>query len=177
MNFARIAARFKNSHPVYGAIGYHTFPSISGSEINTEQWQGKPFLVVNTASNCGFTKQYTGLQKLYDMYRTKGFGMIAVPSDDFHQELGSDVEVQQFCRINYGLDIPMSTMLSVKGPTAHKFFKDVKAICGFVPKWNFNKILIGSDGRVVDTWSSITKPISPKITGLIEDELSRSSQG
>ena len=174
MDIARLASRFSNSKQTAEAMGYHTFPSISGAEIDTKQWQGKPFLVVNTASHCGFTKQYSELQKLYDTYRTQGFGLVAVPSGDFNQELGSDAEVQSFCEINYGLNIPMSSKLSVKGPKAHDFYKDVKTITGFAPNWNFNKVLIGSDGQVVDTWGSITKPMSAKITRLIERELSPS---
>ena len=126
-------------------------PSIYGGKIGTKQWVGKPYLVVNTASMCAFTRQYTTLQKLYDSYRDAGFGMIAVPSNDFNQELSSDAEIKDFCELNYDIDIPMSETLSVKGVSAHPFFKAVNAEVGFVPSWNFNKILIGIDGDVVRT--------------------------
>jgi glutathione peroxidase len=153
-------------------IGFHKFASIEGGTIDTEQWKGKPYLVINTASRCGFTKQYAGLQELYDKYHGEGFGMVAVPSDDFNQELDSNAEVKNFCEINYGINMPMSETMSVRGQEAHQFFKDVKAHSGFAPKWNFNKILIGSNGKVVGTWGSLTKPMATKLTKAIENELS-----
>lgn len=174
MNFSRVLSRSVQTKSAQEAMKHHIFPAISGPEINTRQWRNKPFLVVNTASKCGFTKQYAELQKLYDKYKAEGFGLVAVPSDDFNQELASDDQVMSFCSINYGLNIPMSSKLSVKGPSAHEFYKEVKANIGFVPKWNFNKVLIGADGQVVDVWGSMTKPTSPKITKLIEKELNRS---
>jgi glutathione peroxidase len=158
-----------------GEIEYYTFPSIYGGTIDTKQWQGKPYLVVNTASLCGFTKQYTGLQELYDKYREAGFGMVAVPSDDFNQELATDAEVKNFCELNYDINMPMTETMSVKGQKAHPFFKTVKAQSGFAPTWNFSKILIGSDGEVIGSWGPITKPLSGKITVLIEGELSKSN--
>ena len=157
-----------------GEIEYYTFPSIYGGTIDTKQWQGKPYLVVNTASLCGFTKQYTGLQELYDKYREAGFGMVAVPSDDFYQELATDAEVKNFCELNYDINMPMSETLSVRGQEAHPFFKAVKAQNGFAPTWNFNKILIGGNGEVIDTWGSTTRPMSDKLTAAIEGELSKS---
>jgi glutathione peroxidase len=157
-----------------GEIEYYTFPSIYGGSIDTKKWQGKPYLVVNTASQCAFTKQYASLQKLYDKYRDAGFGMVAVPSDDFNQELDSDAEVKRFCELNYDIDMPMSETLSVRDQDAHPFFKAVKAQSGFVPKWNFNKILISGDGQVIDTWGSLTRPLAAKLTSAIEDELLKS---
>jgi glutathione peroxidase len=150
-----------------------SFPSIYGEKIETQQWAGKPYLVVNTASMCAFTRQYATLQKLYDDYREAGFGMVAVPSDDFNQELSSDAEIKDFCELNYDIDMPMSETLSVKGPSAHSFFKAVEAEVGFVPSWNFNKILIGVDGHVVGTWRSLTAPMSRSITKAIEAELAK----
>ena len=155
-------------------IEYYTFPSIYGGTIDTKQWQGKPYLVVNTASQCAFTKQYASLQKLYDKYRDAGLGMIAVPSDDFNQEFDSDAEVKSFCELNYDIDMPMSETLSVRGEDAHPFFKNVKAQIGFAPKWNFNKILIGVDGHVIETWGSLTRPLAAKLMKVIEVELSKS---
>ena len=155
-------------------IKHYTFPSIYGGTIDTKQWQGKPYLVVNTASQCAFTKQYASLQKLYDKHCKAGFRMIAVPSDDFNQEFDSDAEVKSFCELNYDIDMPMSETLSVRGQDAHPFFKAVKAEIGFAPKWNFNKILIGVDGQVIETWGSLTRPLAAKLTKFIEDELSKS---
>ena len=174
MSFALLASSLLPTAVGAREIPFHTFASIDGGTIDTERWQGKPYLVINTASRCGFTKQYAGLQKLYDEYRIQGFGMIAVPSDDFNQELDSDAEVKSFCEINYGINMPMSETMSVRGSEAHPFFKDVKALSGFVPKWNFNKILIGGDGKVVGTWGSLTKPMAAKLTKAIENELSKS---
>jgi len=174
MSFALFAPSLLPTAVGAREIATHTFASIDGGTIDTEQWQGKPYLVINTASLCGFTKQYAGLQKLYDEYRIQGFGMIAIPSDDFKQELDSDAEVKSFCELNYGINMPMSKTMSVRGSEAHPFFKDVKAISGFVPKWNFNKILIGGDGKVVGTWGSTTKPMALKLTKAIENELSKS---
>lgn len=150
-----------------------SFPSIYGGKIETQQWAGKPYLVVNTASMCAFTRQYATLQRLYDDYREAGFGMIAVPSDDFNQELSSDAEIKEFCELNYDIDMPMSETLTVKGPNAHPFFKAVEAEVGFAPSWNFNKILIGIDGDVVGTWRSVTAPMSRSITKAIEAELAK----
>ncbi|MBT6267640.1 MAG: glutathione peroxidase, partial [Tateyamaria sp.] len=138
------------------------------------QWQGKPYLVINTASRCGFTKQYAGMQKLYNKYRDQGLGMIAVPSNDFNQELSSNAEVKNFCELNFGIDMPMSETISVKGQNAHLFYKDVKEQSGFVPKWNFNKILIGVDGKVAGTWGSLTKPLALDLVRAIEQELALS---
>ena len=89
---------------VASGIEYYTFPFIYGRTIDTQQWQGKPYLVVNTASQCAFTKQYAGLQELYDKYHQTGFSMVAIPTDDFNQELDSDAEVKNFCELNYDIE-------------------------------------------------------------------------
>tara|TARA_B100000787_G_scaffold165453_1_gene149344 strand:- start:345 stop:650 length:306 start_codon:yes stop_codon:yes gene_type:complete len=99
--------------------------------------------------------------------------MVVVPSNDFNQELSSDTEIKDFCELNYDIDIPMSEALSVKGISAHPFFKAVKAEVGFVPPWNFNKVLIGVDGDVVGTWRSLTAPMSRSITKAVEAKLAK----
>ncbi len=144
------------------------FPSIDGGNIALGDFSGRPVLVVNTASQCGFTYQYAGLQALYDKYRDRGLVVLAVPSDDFNQELGSAAEVKEFCEINFNLTLPMTDMTHVRGSRAHAFYKDVKAQTGFTPRWNFNKVLIGPDGDVVETWGAITKPDSGVIPKAIE---------
>src|SRR6056297_4111036 len=144
------------------------FESIDGGTLSLKQWQGQPVLVVNTASRCGFTPQYDGLQALYDAYRDRGLVVLAVPSQDFRQELATNDDVADFCEVNFGLDIPMTTISSVKGDNAHPFYKWVAQTEGFTPRWNFNKILIGADGAVVDTFGSTTRPQSAKITRAIE---------
>ena len=154
-------------------LGTYSFPSIYGGRIDTKQWQGKPYLVVNTASQCAFTKQYADLQKLYDTYRDAGFGIIAIPSDDFNQEFDSNAEIKSFCALNYDIDMPMSETMAVTGAQAHPFFKAVRAQSGFAPRWNFNKILIGSNGQVLATWGASTRPLSQKLTHAIEAELDK----
>ena len=145
-----------------------TFPSIDGGDLRLEDWRGQPVLVVNTASQCGFTYQYDGLQALYDQYRDKGLVVLAVPSDDFNQELGSAEEVKEFCEINFNLDLPMTDITHVRGPKAHPFYKAVRDATGFEPKWNFNKVLLNPDGEIVSAWGSAVKPQAPAITREIE---------
>ncbi|WP_407696785.1 glutathione peroxidase [Sedimentitalea xiamensis] len=147
------------------------FASIDGGTLAIEDWRGQPVLVVNTASQCGFTGQYAGLQKIYDRYRARGLVVLAVPSDDFNQELSSAAEVKEFCELNFGLDMPMTDITHVKGTRAHPFFKAVKAETGFEPGWNFNKILLSPEGRVVATWGSAVRPESDVVLRGIESLL------
>lgn len=144
------------------------FGNIDGGEIRLSDWRGQPVLVVNTASRCGFTPQYEGLQNLYDAYRGKGVVVLAVPSNDFRQELSSEAEVKEFCEVNFGLDLPMTTITSVRGPQAHPFYASLAKEAGFAPSWNFNKVLISPDGRVAGTWGAMTRPNSKQIAGKIE---------
>ena len=163
--------------PVFSAnnanaeIPYTIFKSIDGGIIDTNDWRGKPYLIVNTASKCGFTRQYAPLQKLYDRFHDQGLQMIAVPSDDFNQELDTDQQVKAFCELTYGIDMPMSITTSVKGNQAHPFFKAIKKETGFVPSWNFNKVLIDRDGNLTATWGSTTNPMSTKIITAIKASL------
>ncbi len=154
-----------------GAAMAFTFDSIDGGKLDTDAWLGRPVLVVNTASLCGFTPQYDDLQALHDRYSAKGLVVLAVPSNDFNQELATGAEVKDFCDANFDLTLPMTEISHVKGPEAHPFYKWVKSTNGFVPGWNFNKILLGPDGQVLGTWGSPTKPGSQAIVGLIEPYL------
>lgn len=153
---------------VSAAPGDAVFTNIDGGTHAMRSWAGQPVLVVNTASECGFTYQYDGLQALFDTYKSRGLIVLAVPSDDFNQELGSAAEVKEFCEISFGLELPMADITPVKGAGAHPFYRAVRAETGFVPKWNFNKVLIGPDGAVVATWGSNVKPESRQITRAIE---------
>ena len=143
------------------------FPSIDGGTLSLGQWAGQPVLVVNTASRCGFTYQYEGLQALYDTYRAQGLVVLAVPSDDFNQELASGAAVKEFCEISFGLDLPMTDITRVTGAGAHPFYRAVAAETGFAPRWNFNKVLIAPDGTVAGTWGSATQPQSAEIVEAI----------
>ncbi|WP_146346364.1 glutathione peroxidase [Falsiphaeobacter marinintestinus] len=148
-----------------------TFASIDGGTLSVEDWRGQPVLIVNTASQCGFTPQYEGLQEVWDTYRDQGLVVLAVPSDDFNQELSSAAKVKEFCELTYGLDFPMTDITHVKGRKAHPFFQQVKAETGFEPAWNFNKILVGRDGAVVATFGSVARPNSQKVLSAIETAL------
>ncbi|SFE63232.1 glutathione peroxidase [Roseivivax sediminis] len=154
------------------ALDRVTFRSIDGGTIDSDDWKGRPVLVVNTASRCAFTPQYDALQALYDRYRDRGLVVLAVPSDDFRQELGSDEAVKDFCALNFNLDLPMTTITHVRGPAAHPFYRWLATEAAFEPAWNFNKVLIDPAGEVEATWGSSTQPLSAAITSRIEPLLS-----
>ncbi|SLN43511.1 Hydroperoxy fatty acid reductase gpx1 [Roseivivax jejudonensis] len=156
------------------ALERFSFPSIDGGTIDSADWSGRPVLVVNTASRCAFTDQYAALQDLYDRYRDSGLVVLAVPSNDFRQELGSEAEVKEFCEMTFGLDLPMTTITSVRGDEAHPFYRWLAETEGFAPSWNFNKVLIDGTGRVAGTWGSTQRPLSSEITSRIEALLPKS---
>ncbi len=145
-----------------------TFESIDGGTLRIEAWRGQPVLVVNTASQCAFTPQYEALQRVHDTYKGRGLVVLAVPSDDFNQELDSEAEGREFCELTYGLDLPMTEITSVIGSGAHPFFRAVRDQTGFEPTWNFNKILIAPDGTVAATFGSTARPESRKVLNEIE---------
>lgn len=150
------------------SIAGFTFASIDGGTIELDKWKGKPVLVVNTASLCGYSGQYDGLQALHDKFGPDGVLILAVPSDDFQQELADEAAVKEYCALKYDLTLPMTEITHVKGPDAHPFYVWVQAQTGFVPGWNFNKVLIGPDGSVVATWGAATEPEGEAIEGRIE---------
>jgi len=147
--------------------------SISGKIINFNEYKNKVVLIVNTASYCGFTKQYEELQELWDKYKSKGLIVLGVPSNSFNQEKKNNSEVKEFCEVNFNINFPLSNITEVKGKNAHELFKWAKNNHGksAVPKWNFHKILINKEGKIEDTFSSFTKPMSKKIINKIEDIL------
>tara|TARA_A100001015_G_scaffold309817_1_gene409964 strand:+ start:949 stop:1494 length:546 start_codon:yes stop_codon:yes gene_type:complete len=144
--------------------------SISGKIINLKDFENKVILVVNTASYCGFTKQYADLQKLWDMYKEKGLIVLGIPSNSFNQEKNSDDQVKDFCQVNFNINFPLSTISDVKGDNAHEIYKWAKNNYGksAVPKWNFYKILINKEGKIEETFTSFTNPVSKKIINRIE---------
>ncbi len=147
--------------------------SISGEEIDLQAYKNKVILLVNTASYCGFTGQYEDLQKLWDKYKLDGLVVLGVPSNSFNQEKKVNKEVKDFCEVNFNINFPLSSITEVKGDNAHEIFKWAKKNHGksAVPKWNFYKILINKDGKIVDTFSSLTNPTSNKIISKIEELL------
>ena len=166
---------FKNSAVAnYEKVFYDfNIESISGELINFDDYRNKVILIVNTASYCGFTKQYEELQTLWDKYKSEGLIVIGVPSNSFNQEKGSDSEIKKFCEVNFEINFPLSTITEVKGDKAHDLFKWAKNNHGTsaIPKWNFHKILINKEGKVEDTFTSFTKPMSKKLISKIEDIL------
>ena len=144
--------------------------SISGEKIDLQDYENKVILLVNTASYCGFTKQYDDLQKLWDNYKDKGLIVLGVPSNSFNQEKKENSEVKKFCEVNFNINFPLTTITEVKGDKAHDIFKWAKKNYGksAIPKWNFYKILINKDGKIEDTYSSFTSPTSKKIVSKIE---------
>ena len=147
--------------------------SISGENINLKDYENKVFLVVNTASYCGFTKQYADLQKLWDDYKSKGLVVLGIPSNSFNQEKKNDKDIKEFCEVNFNINFPLSTITDVKGDQAHEIYKWAKKNYGksAVPKWNFHKILINKDGKIEDTFTSFTKPTSDKLIKKIQEIL------
>ena len=132
-------------------------------------------LITNVASMCGFTSQYEGLQTIWDKYQKDGLTVIGVPSNSFNQEPGSNQEVKNFCESKFGISFPMTQKVEVKGENAHPFFKWANKNYGkkAIPKWNFHKIIISKDGKVFNTFSSITSPTSKKFILSIEEALKR----
>lgn len=147
------------------------FPNIDGGEYDTADWRGRPVLVVNTASRCGFTGQMDNMQALHERYAERGLVVLAAPSDDFNQELDDAAAVKNFCVVNYNLTVPMTDILNVAEEPRHPFYQWLKETRDFTPSWNFNKVLLDGAGDVVDTWGSWTKPDSRSITSKIEAAL------
>ena len=147
--------------------------SIGGEIIDFNKYKGKVVLIVNTASYCGFTKQYDDLQKLWTTYKSRGLIVLGIPSNSFNQEKNSNSDIKEFCEVNFNIDFPLSTITNVKGENAHDIFKWAKNNYGksAIPKWNFHKILINKEGKVENTFASFTRPMSKKIIESIENTL------
>jgi len=150
------------------------FKSLDGKDMPLAQYRGKAMLVVNVASKCGFTPQYSGLEKLWERYRDKGLIVLGVPSNDFGgQEPGTAAEIKQFCERNYSVDFPLTEKVEVTGAGAHPLYKWLDAKLGDEgrPRWNFHKYLIAPDGRVVGGYSSRVTPDDSKLIAAIEANL------
>jgi glutathione peroxidase len=135
------------------------------------QYSGKVILAVNTASYCGFTGQYKGLEALHAKYQARGLVVLGFPSNDFAQEKGSNKEIADFCENTFGVKFPMFAASSIRGEQANPFFKNLIAQGATAPKWNFYKYLIGRDGKLIDSYSSMSEPNSRSLTGAIERAL------
>jgi glutathione peroxidase len=154
------------------ALLEHAFKRLpSGQSENLCQHQGKVILVVNTASRCGFTPQFDGLQKIHDEYKARGFVVLGFPSNDFNQELAEGQKIADFCRLNYGVDFPMFEKSSVKGANANAFYKGLIKASGAEPQWNFHKYLIARDGKTLVPLHSRIEPDSREMRTKIESML------
>jgi glutathione peroxidase len=155
-----------------------SFTSIDGKLMPLANWRGKVLLVVNTASFCGFTKQYAGLQALWTKYESKGLVVVGVPSNDFGgQEPKAEGEIKKFCEGAFGITFPLTDKQAVTGSSAHPFYKWAAASAGEggAPGWNFHKYLIGKDGRLLRSFSSRMSPDSEDLTREIESALANKS--
>ena len=154
---------------------FHDFSieSISGGDISLSDYKNKVVLLVNTASQCGFTPQYAGLQKIYDRYKDDGFVVLGVPSDDFNQELSSDDDVKKFCEIRYGVNFPLTSIQKIKGDSAHPLYKWISGNTSVIgqPRWNFHKYLISKEGQILNWFSSMTSPTSDGLLKQVEQAL------
>jgi glutathione peroxidase len=154
------------------AVLQHTFARLQDEKPQSLcQYSGKVVLVVNTASFCGFTPQYKGLEALDSKYRARGLVVLGFPSNDFSQESGSNKEIADFCESTFGVKFPMFAKTSVRGADANPLFKQLALASGTTPKWNFYKYLIGRDGKVVQAWSSMTAPDEAAFVKVIESQL------
>jgi len=154
------------------AILNHTFDRLQDEKPQSLcQYAGKVVLVVNTASFCGFTSQYKGLEALNSKYKDQGLVVLGFPSNDFSQEKGSNKEIAEFCESTFGVKFPMFTKTHVTGEAAAPFFKQLMAQTGQRPRWNFHKYLIGRDGKVIDQYSSMTGPESKTLVSAIDKAL------
>ena len=147
------------------------FKDLDGSTLNLSEYKGKVIVVVNVASQCGFTNQYEDMQDLWKKYQSKGLIMLGIPSNDFgKQEPGSSEDIKNFCEAKFGISFPMTEKVSVKGPAAHPFYIWARENHGksAIPKWNFHKIIINKDGKISETFTSITNPSSKKFIKALE---------
>ena len=145
-----------------------SFEDIDGNQVNLEKFSGKPILIVNTASRCGFTSQYEDLQNLFVNYRKSDLTIIAVTSNSFNQEYSDNEDIKKICLVNYGIGFVTSSPMNVKGNESHPIFSWINQEYNETPKWNFYKYLFDGEGNLVKSWSSMTKPDSSKITDLID---------
>lgn len=167
------AARAADAPPAAcPALLQHTFPRLQDEKPQPLcQYAGKVLLVVNTASYCGFTPQYEGLEKLHARYRERGLVVLGFPSNDFKQEKASNKEIADFCENTFGVRFPMFAASAVRGKDANPLYRQLEAQTGRAPLWNFHKYLVGRDGKVIAHYSSLTRPDDADLVRAIEQQL------
>ena len=162
---------FTSVLPAQTETGVFSFKSIDGGSLDLNNYSGKAILITNTASRCGFTNQYADLEKLHNAYRDRGLVVIAVPSNDFNQELSSNAKVKEFCNVSFGLTLPITEVTSIRGSKAHPFYSWLKREHGFQPKWNFYKVLLDKNGSFHASFNSFTKPNSASLLKVVDEVL------
>jgi glutathione peroxidase len=165
---------FNNTSANYSQLAYEfEFRSLDGGKIKLSDYKNKVLVIVNVASRCGFTKQYDDLQNLWVNYRDKDLVVIGIPTNDFKQEPNSNSDIKDFCEQNFNINFPMTEKINVLGNKAHPFYRWAKDNFGksAIPKWNFHKIIVNKDGKVADTFASITNPSSKRFVNFIEDQI------
>ena len=162
---------FSSIIPALADTGEFSFKSIDGGSLNLGNYRGKAILITNTASRCGFTNQYADLEELHKVYQDKGLVVIAVPSNDFNQELSSNSKVKEFCNVSFGLTLPITEVTSIRGNQAHPFYSWLKREHGFQPKWNFYKVLLDKNGSFHSSFNSFTKPNSSSLLKVVDEVL------
>jgi len=167
---------FQNtSSAKYEKLAYDfSFNDLDGSKINLSSFKNKVIVIINVASQCGFTNQYEDMQSIWERYQKDGLIIIGIPSNDFgNQEPGSESEIKTFCEAKFGITFPMTEKVIVKGDNAHPFYQWAKDNYGnsAIPKWNFHKIIIDKNGKIADTFASITNPSSKRFIKVIEKNL------
>ena len=162
---------FSSISAAFADTGDFSFKSIDGGSLDLSNYKGKAILVTNTASRCGFTNQYADLEELHKAYQDRGLVVIAVPSNDFNQELSSNSKVKEFCNVSFGLTLPMTEVTSIRGSQAHPFYSWLKREHGFQPKWNFYKVLLDKNGSFHSSFNSFTKPNSSSLLKVVDEVL------
>ena len=162
---------FSSVLPALSETESFSFKSIEGGSLDLNNYRGKAILITNTASRCGFTNQYADLEQLHKDYQDKGLVVIAVPSNDFNQELSSNSKVKEFCNVSFGLTLPITEITSIRGNKAHPFYSWLKREHGFQPKWNFYKVLLDKNGSFHASFNSFTKPNSSSLLKVVDEVL------
>ena len=157
-----------NTREVPGSAYDFTFVDIDGKNFPLSQFKGKPLLIFNSASKCGFTSQYTGIQKIHENYKNKGLIVIGVPSDNFHQEPGSEEDIKKFCMANFNISFDLTKKNNVVGSEVHPFFEWLDKNYNAKPKWNFYKFVINKDGKLENHFSSMIVPSSVKLISTLD---------
>ena len=157
-----------NTREIPGSAYDFTFVDIDGKNFPLSQFKGKPLLIFNSASKCGFTSQYTGIQKIHENYKNKGLIVIGVPSDNFHQEPGNEEDIKKFCKVNFNISFDLTKKNNVVGSEVHPFFEWLDKNYNAKPKWNFYKFVINKDGKLENHFSSMIVPSSVKLISTLD---------